>query len=705
MKLIIAEKPSVAKEIAKVVGAGRYSEKRDCLTGNGYMVSWCYGHLIELATPEQYGAQYAKWTLDTLPILPTEFITTVSATKAQQFSALARMMNSCEVTELIEATDAGREGELIFRLVYRQAGCTKPFKRLWINSLEEQSIRNGLATMKEGSAYDSLYAAALCRQCADWLVGINFTRLYTVMYHRKLTCGRVQTPTVYMLVERQRAIQSFVPQPYYTLTATIVTAAGHSFRAYAKVESKELARVIAAECSGADAAVERVDCAEKEEYPEALFDLTTLQREANRLLGYTAKQTMDYAQSLYEKKLMTYPRTDSRYITTAQRDSARQLIHTLLTSGIFTDTLTGEYQLQQINIGKLVNDAGVSDHHALLPTIAVTADALTELPTGERNILLMVAYRLLSAPYKPCRYRAAKAELKIVDTAFHASGRVELDSGFHMVTAQMTRHLKLDTKEAADNPKQSNVLPPINMGDVLTSGAVAIEEKHTKPPKPYTEDTLLQAMETAGRNVADIELKEAMSDSGLGTPATRAGIIENIIKTGYAVRDGKKLLPTEVAFIFTDFVAEQLKKPELTAEWEKSLAEIHKGSVSPDTFMQRISLFVTALVEEAGKACTSQVDNAVFRQERKSIGICPRCAQRVVEYPRSFSCESGKEGCGFTIWKTIAGRTISPTQAERLLNSRKTDLIKGFVGRSGKKFDAFLILRDDNSVGFNFQKG
>lgn len=704
MKLIIAEKPSVAKEIAKVVGANQYSDKRDCLIGNGYMVSWCFGHLIEMAVPEEYGEVYAKWTLDTLPIIPKEYITMVSASKAQQFAALKRMMASSEVTELIEATDAGREGELIFRLVYYQAGCRKPFKRLWISSLEEKSIREGLADMKDGSAYDSLYAAALCRQRADWLVGINFTRLYTVMYQRKLTCGRVQTPTICMLVERQREIQSFVPQPYYTLTAPGITPAGQTFKAYARVDSREEAQEITAKCSGGEGIIEKVESREKEERAEALFDLTTLQREANRLLGYTAKQTLDYAQSLYEKKLMTYPRTDSRYITAAQGDSTRQLLTQLLSAGIFTEKINKEYQVSQADVGQLINDAKVSDHHALLPTASVTPDKLAELPGGERNILFMVAYRLLSAAYKPYRYQTTKVDLTIADTAFSATGRVELDPGFRLVRDQMKHHIKSAAEETPDSEDSSGTLPPMAVGDTFTAGGVTAEEKHTKPPKPYTEDKLLQAMETAGRNIEDPELKEAMKDSGLGTPATRAGIIENIIKTGYVVREGKKLLPTDVAYTFIDLVAEKLKKPELTAEWEKELAAIHKAGADPDAFMGRITSFVMTLMEDAKSGYVPEADSTVFRHERESIGVCPRCGKNVVEYPKSFSCESGKEGCGFTIWKKIAGKTVSAAQAKKLLDKRRSDLMKGFTSKAGKKFDAYLILKDDNSVGFDFPK-
>lgn len=696
MILVIAEKPSVAKEIAKVVDATK--REKGFFSGRNYLVSWCVGHLIELAKPGAYGEGLDKWSLDTLPIIPENYITEVSSATADQYAVLKELMSRADVSELVEATDAGREGELIFRLVYNQAGCKKPFKRLWISSMEEKSIKDGLAGMKPGSAYDNLYKAALCRQRADWLVGINLTRLYSKMYNKTLTCGRVQTPTINLIVKRQRSMENFVPQTYFTLTANC-----GSFKAYSRADDQAKAQQIVEKCSGKEAYISKVEKEEKREKPAALYDLTTLQRDANRLLGYSAQQTLDYLQKLYDNKLATYPRTDSRYITADQEQSTRSLIDTILATGIFSTEVVNNYSTENVTMAQIINDKKVSDHHAVLPTSGITKEKLDNLPTGERNILLLVSYRLLSAVYAPHIYTATKVVLDIEGEPFTATGREEIDIGFKQIDDQAKKAVKAqeEKKDAPDNPENA-VLPPMSEENTFTASEVKAEPKKTKPQPSYTEDTLLKAMETAGKNIVDEELKDAMKDIGLGTPATRAGIIENIVKTGYIVRNGKKLLPTETAYTFIDLVTDKIKEPELTAKWEKQLAAIQQGEENPADFMREISGFIRSFVMDTKALYSPEQSTGVFQSERESIGICPKCGKKVVEYPKSFSCESGKDGCGFVIWKTMASKAISKVQAVKLLEKGKTDLIKGFTSKAGKPFDAYLVLKEDKTVGFDF---
>ena len=694
MVLIIAEKPSVAEGIAKVVGAAK--KERGFFSGNGYLVSWCFGHLIELATPQQYDAAYEKWALDLLPIIPEKFQTQVTASKADQFSILKELMHRQDVTELVEATDAGREGELIFRLVYEKAGCKKSFKRLWISSMEEEVIKEGLASMKDGSEYDSLYQAALCRQRADWLLGINLTRLYTSMYRKKLTVGRVQTPTVNLVVQRQREIENFVPQPYWTISADL-----GGFKAYTKKEDKQSAEDIVANCSGSAAQVVSVKQESKKSAPPKLYDLTSLQRDANRLLGYTAQQTLDYLQSLYEKKLCTYPRTDSQFITAAQEPSTAALVSALLSSDILPQHVASGYNEANVSISRTVNDAKVSDHHAILPTLQVNKDSLNSVLAGERRLLLLVIYRLLAAVYPPQLYATVAVSFDINGEEFKAKGKTIIDNGYKTIESAMRYAVKAE-EETTDEKETDEPLPPLEEGTMLQVISVKSEEKKTRPKPPYTEDTLLAAMETAGKEVSDPELKEAMKDRGLGTPATRAKVIENIVATGYIQREGKKLRPTEAACTFIDLVTDKVKEPELTASWERQLSEIHRGQRDPNAFLAEICSFVSSFVEETVALHNPDTTKALFTRERESLGVCPRCGQAVVEYPKSYSCNSGKDGCGFAIWKTIAGKAISKKQAEKLISKGRSDLIKGFTSKSGKSFEAYLILRQDKSVGFDF---
>lgn len=523
-------------------------------------------------------------------------------------------------------------------------------------------------------------------------------RLYSKMYNKTLTCGRVQTPTINLIVNRQRSIENFVPQTYFTLTANC-----GSFKAYSRADDQAKAQQIVEKCSGKDAYVSKAEKEEKREKPAALYDLTTLQRDANRLLGYSAQQTLDYLQKLYDNKLATYPRTDSRYITADQEQSTRSLIDTILATGIISTEVASNYSTENVTMAQIINDKKVSDHHAVLPTSGVTKEKLDNLPTGERNILLLVSYRLLSAVYAPHTYTATKVVLDIEGEPFTATGREEIDLGFKQIDDQVKKAVKAqEEKEDAPDTPENAVLPPMSEGNTFTASEVKAEPKKTKPQPSYTEDTLLKAMETAGKSIVDEELKDAMKDSGLGTPATRAGIIENIVKAGYIVRNGKKLLPTETAYTFIDLVTDKIKEPELTAEWEKQLAAIQRGEKNPTDFMQEISGFIRSFVMDTKALYSPEQSTGVFQSERESIGICPKCGKKVVEYPKSFSCESGKGGCGFVIWKTTASKAISKAQAVKLLAKGKTDLIKGFTSKAGKPFDANLVLKEDKTVGFDF---
>lgn len=695
MKLIIAEKPSVAGEIAKVVGADK--KERGYWTGNDYIVSWCVGHLVEPVTPEGYDPALKKWSMDTLPIIPEHFKTEVVAATVEQFNILRGLMDRQDVTELVEATDAGREGELIFRLVYHQAGCTKPFRRLWISSMEAKSIRDGMAALKPGAEYDNLYRAALCRQQADWLIGINLTRFYTKAYDKRLPCGRVQTPTLALLVQRQNDIKNFMPVTYYSMTANFGT-----FRAYKRVDTKTEADELQRRCTG-PATVSSVEREEQTDNPPRLFDLTALQKDANRVLGYSAQETLDYMQRLYDSKLATYPRTDSSYLTADMEASTGTLVNTLLSAGVFSDQLVQNYHTADMNIPRVINNAKVTDHHAIIPTMEVTAAKLEGLPTGERNILLLICHRLLSAIYRPQRYAATKAILTMGDVDFTATGREVLDAGYRTVEAQAAATVggtQENDAEDADQPSE-NTLPALTEGATLQPEKLTCEKKKTKPPKSYTEADLLAAMETAGKRIEDEAYREAMKERGLGTSATRAATIESLIKSGYIIREKKKMLPTPVGYTFIDLATQKIKTPELTAQWEKDLADIQRGEASDVAFMEEVTSFIRTFIAE-GKATVTPADSNQFKQERPSLGTCPICGKAVVDYPKSFSCESGKDSCGFVIWKQIAGKPITEAQAQKLLTKGKSDLIKGFKGKSGNTFDAYLIFKEDKSVGFQF---
>ena len=676
-RLVIAEKPSVGKAIAAVLGA--HGREDGCFIGNGYIVSWCFGHLAELAAADTYDEKYGKWRCEDLPILPQPWRYSISEDKRRQFDLLREFMRSDEVSEVINACDAGREGELIFRTVYALSGCTKPMKRLWIPSMEDEAIREGLENLCPGSEYDALYEAALCRSRADWLVGINATRLFSVLYHRTLNVGRVVSPTLALIVQREAEIKAFTPVPFYTvdLTANGFEAASERFSEKASAEG--LQKV----CKGASATVTGVERKEKTEKAPALYDLTTLQRDANRLLGYTAQQTLDYLQALYEKKLCTYPRTDSRFLTDDMQDKVSEL-------AAIAAEIAGK-PLGEVNAGQVCNSKKVSDHHAVVPTMTAGSADLSALPAGERAVLGLIAQQVLCAVGGPHIYAETAVTLDCGGAAFTAKGKTVLSVGWKACLEQ----------EQADKP-----LPELTEGMSFPVESAAVKEGKTTPPKRYTEDTLLSAMETAGA-------KEAPDDAerkGLGTPATRAAVLEKLVSTGFVERKKAKkavsLVPSGPGAALITVLPEQLQSPLLTAEWENRLKEIERGELAADAFMADISGMVRELVTTYTPV---QGAEALFPSGRPVVGRCPRCGGDVTESKAGFFCESN--ACRFGLWKDnkyLSAKKITLTKrmASALLKDRRTFISGIYSEKTGKTYDAFLTLRDDGartSFGIEFQ--
>ena len=631
MKLVIAEKNSVARSIAAVLGASQ--KKKGCLEGNGYWVSWCVGHLVELAAPSMYDEKYAKWRAEDLPILPEDWQYAVIESTKPQFSILRTLMNDARVTSIVCATDAGREGELIFRLVYSLCGCTKPVERLWISSLEDAAIAEGFRNLRPASEYDSLYHAALCRAQADWLVGINATRLLSARYHQLLNIGRVMTPTLALLVEREAQIQAFQSTPFYTVQLVCGLLSAISERLTERAEAER----IAALCDGKEARISKLEQKERLEQPPRLYDLTSLQRDANRLLGYTAQQTLDYAQSLYEKKLASYPRTDSRYLTSHMENSTRMLVEQtvkvlpLRKDGMFS-----------CNVDQIIDNGKVTDQHALIPTSGIAGYDLLSLPAGERSLLTLLMVRLLCAVGTPCRIHETAVTLECEGVSFSVKGKQIMNMGWK----SMKKNYRTALKSAPVEKTAAQELPPLNEQMTFLPVKASVQEGKTSPPKSYTEATLLSAMENAGAG----ETPDDAERKGLGTPATRAGIIEKLVKTGQIERKkGKKgyvLLPTQKGVSLITVLPEELQSPFLTAEWEQKLKQIERGELEPTLFLQEITEMVRGLVQSSHSVPESGV---LFAEETKSIGVCPRCGSAVVERPKGFLCSN--RDCRFALWR------------------------------------------------------
>ena len=576
-RLVITEKPSVASAIAKVIGA---KERKDgYFQGGGYLVSWCVGHLVELAMPQAYDEKYGKWRKEDLPILPKKWKYQIYQSTKKQFQTLKSLMARKDVTELCCATDAGREGELIFRLVYHQVGCRKPFRRLWISSMEDSAIREGFQNLKPSSEYDALYNAALCRERADWIIGINASRLYSCLYDSTLNVGRVVTPTLAMLVEREEAIKAFMPELFYTvqLQADAICASSKRF------SDKADAEVLAAKCrEDHQVRVDSIETKEKTEKPPLLYDLTSLQRDANKVLGFSAQQTLDTLQSLYEKKLVTYPRTDSRFLTEDMAPSLPELVYQAAAALDYAGNIP-------VHAGQVINNAKVTDHHAVIPTRELNSAKDAELPKAEAEILKLVAVRFMAAAGDPCRYEETAIKLSCAGETFTVKGKTILQSGWK----EIVEHF-YPAKE-----KDAEALPRVQEGMVIPLVKAEVKDGKTKPPQHFTEGSLLHAMETAGAE----DIPDDVERKGLGTPATRAGIIEKLIQRGFAVRSGDKktkiLLPTEKGVSLVTVVPEKLKSPMMTAEWEQKLLQMEQQSYDSACFMEEISAFVRELVDTA----------------------------------------------------------------------------------------------------------
>ena len=671
--------------LAKVLGAK--SRRDGYLEGNGWLVSWCVGHLVELAPADAYDPRYSKWIYADLPILPDPWQFRVLPDTKKQFAILDALMKDERVDSLVCATDAGREGELIFRLTYNLCGCRKPVKRLWISSMEEAAIRKGFDHLLDSQNYDNLYQAALCRAKADWLIGINGTRLFTCLYKGKtLNVGRVQTPTLALLAEREAAIANFKKEKFYTVELDLqgVHAASERFSSKTDAEKLRLA------CLGKTAAVQSITRKEKTERPPKLYDLTTLQREANRLFDFTAQQVLDCLQALYEKRLATYPRTDSRYLNEDMEAGLPALCSTVASVLPFAEGLP-----IPVNSAQVVNNSKVSDHHAVIPTAEIAAADLSALPTGERNILYLIAARLLCAVGEPHIYEETAVTLDCGGTSFTTKCRTEISAGWKAIGQAFLAALKKKEKQQQES---ASPLPELTDGQQLSGADARLKEGTTSPPAHFSEDTLLAAMEHA--SAEDFAKLEDVERRGLGTPATRAGVIEKLVRSGFVERKKKLLIPTEKGLALIWAMPDQLKSAKLTAEWEEQLGAVERGELSPEDFMNGIIEMLSTLVKSYETVTVAS--SALSQSGRTVVGVCPRCGKNVVEGKKSFFCEGyyDKPPCGFTMWKndrffTSKRKELTRKTAVALLKTGRVRLTNLFSEKKGVMYDATVVLDDD----------
>ena len=690
MELVIAEKPSVARSIAQVLGADKRCEAY--LQGERYIVSWCVGHLVELAYPDAYDARYARWRYEDLPILPKEWRYTISAGTKKQFAVLRKLMHDRRFSTVICATDAGREGELIFRLVYEQAGCTLPVRRLWISSLEESVIREGFRNLKDSREYENLYRAALCRERADWLVGMNASRLYSLLYGQTLRIGRVMTPTLAMIAKREENIQTFRPECFFVVQLDC----GFSCQSERFADRRDAERIFQ-DCAGQPVAVTKIEKKTKTENPPRLYDLTSLQRDANRIFGYTAQQTLDCAQSLYEKKLITYPRTDSRFLTKDMKESLPDLIGGVYAQLPFTKGIP-----KVIHIDSMIDDSKVTDHHAILPTRAFIQGngEVSRLLSVERDILNLVCIQFLCAAHEPFRYAETAVSLECAGTTFAAKGKTVLQPGWKDIEQAYLHTLSGRDEEQ----KEQDTRLPVDLseGQSFSLIGASVKEGKTTAPKRYTEGTILSSMESAGVE----DMPEDAERKGIGTPATRAAILEKLIASGLVERKGakktKSLVPTDKGMALIAVVPEQIQSPMMTAEWEQRLKEIEHGKVSSEDFMRDIADLLTDLKEHAVR-----VPNAsdIFPSGRENLGKCPACGAPVSETERGFFCEN--RACRFGIWKdnrflTSKGKRPTADLVRKLLENGSVKVAGLKTEKSPNLYDAILTLdcREDGSARF-----
>ncbi|MBP3625332.1 MAG: DNA topoisomerase 3 [Peptococcaceae bacterium] len=706
MKLVIAEKPSVARDIANVLGAKQ--KKNGYLEGNGYQVTWCIGHLVQLADPESYDESLKRWSMHTLPIMPEQFQHEVVPSTKSQFQIVQTLINKS--SEIICATDAGREGQLIFEYVLRLSNPPQNCKiqRLWISSMTDEAIQEGFAALKNNEEYQRLYQSARCRSEADWLVGINFTRLFTLRYGTKLTVGRVQTPTLALIVERQQAIDNFHAEPYYQLQGVFGTLRAMWNRGNVnRLDTKEQAQIMQKTLTGMDGTVTKLDTSRKTEDRPLLFDLTELQREANRRFGYTAQETLSIAQSLYEKhKLITYPRTDSRYLTADMKPLIPQLLKKI--ASVYPECVPFIQKIASKKLPldkRIINDSKVSDHHAIIVTNNIHQYQPQKLTAKENNVLKLIMIRMIVALSDKKIYDETKLEITMDNQKdmFKATGRMIIDEGWTLAEQTLTGRAGAQNQPQNDEQKEDKddddqqVFTDIALHQRVHLDKVNIIEKKTTPPKPYTEATLLTAMEKASREIDDKELKESMKGKGLGTPATRAGIIEKLISVGYVERKKKNLHPTQQGTMFIQLVPESIRQVEMTAQWELQLQEICDGKGNPEQFMQDIRRYVSQTVAENSTADTVQ---AVSRKGtlRRVVGKCPKCGNNVIESDKSFYCDGFRmeHKCNFSLWKNnkylqARGVTLTADLAQELLTNGKMQ-INGLTSKAGNSYNAIFYM-------------
>ena len=687
MRLVIAEKPSVAMALASVIGAR--SRRDGFVEGDGYLVSWCVGHLVGLCDAADYDERYRKWNYDDLPIVPEKWKKKILEGTKKQFGILQTLMNRNDVTEVICGTDAGREGELIFRLVYEQAGCRKPVKRLWISSMEEKAIREGFQNLKDGSCYDDLYRSALCRAQADWLVGINGSRLFSVLYNKNLKVGRVQTPTLAMIVERNQKVTNFKKEQYFEVHLFCRDLEAVSDRMNSLEEAEQLVK----QCQGKRCQIIRDEEQTKTVQPPKLYDLTTLQRDANRILGYTAQETLDAAQSLYEKKLITYPRTDSQYLSDDMEQTAEEL----------AELLDGDLDFLELEdyepaVDRTLNPSKVSDHHAIIPTSQIRSADQKTLKTKERNILYLIESRFLMATSRAYVYESHKCEVQCEGILFHMLSHRIRQEGFKAIERKM--YLFFGKKL----PEEIHQMAEIRLLEDYGPCRAEVQEKWTQPPRQFTEDTLLQAMERAGNE----DLVEDTEKKGIGTPATRAGIIEKLISSGFVSRDKKNLVPTNDGNVLITILPDEIKSPAMTAQWEMQLNQIARGEADAGGFLQGIIRMLKELISRYSGVSEKQKEQFSHGTKKESLGSCPRCGRPVYEGQKNFYCSDRK--CQFALWKNdrffeSQGKKMDAGTVKKLLAKGKIHYKDLRSQKTGRTYEATVVMADSGEgyVKFNLE--
>ena len=687
--LVIAEKPSVAQSYAKNLSA--YKREDGYLEGESCIVSWCLGHLAEYAQPEEYDPKYEKWQFDDLPILPETWKLKVSKDKKKQFEVIKTLMNRSDVEYLVNGCDAGREGELIFQRVYVLAGCRKPVKRLWISSMEDAAIQKGFQTMKSEEEYKNLCMAAVCRAQADWLIGMNGTRAYTTRYFKRLVVGRVQTPTLAMLAERQERIEHFQKEAFYKIALTD----GKLTVVSENIANEEAADLLAALCNGSTAVVTQMKKERKKSFPPKLYDLTSLQREANRYFGYTAKRTLDMLQELYEEKLITYPRTDSQFVTEDMKDSVEELVEKMPVLLSFVD-----YEQLGHGIKRVINNAKVSDHHAILPTKEVVEKGIADLPADKKNLMMLICQQLVQATGEEYLYEQTDITVKCQEHDFKSRGKIPVQMGFKEVEKAF-KQLCVKAEPVEEKEKETSIPAGYEEGMRLFPVKAEKTTHYTSPPKPFNEDTLLAAMETAGNKEFDSETEK----KGLGTPATRASIIEKLVSSGYAQRKGKQILPSTEGKELVKVMPEYLKSAVMTAEWENQLLMMEKGQITDTQFMGEITSLVSKILEVCREI--PEEERRRFQTEREVIGKCPVCGCDVFEGKQNFYCSNRQ--CDFALWKEnrflgSMEKNLDKKMARELLDKACTHVKGLYSKKKDMKFDADLLLTlEDGKPRFHLE--